>query len=64
MPVVALKLKKKKLWGKCILIISLLWKWINYIFVLFVLTICIKNMPGVSSIATKSTRTTILHKEK
>ena len=51
---------KTKLLGKCILILFLIWKWIKYIFALFVLTICIKNMPGVRSIAMKSIRTTIL----
>ena len=56
MLVVGLKLKTQLL-GKCILILFLLWKWIKYI---FVLTICIKKMPGVMSIALKSIRTTIL----
>ena len=35
-------------------------KKIKYIFVLFVLTICIKKMPGVRSIAINSIRTTML----
>ena len=51
---------KTKLLAKRILIIFLLRKRIKYIFVLFVLTICIKEMPGVRSIAMKSIRTTIL----
>ena len=34
---------KTQLLGKCIIILFLLWKWIKYIFVLFVLTICIVN---------------------
>ena len=51
---------KTQLLEKHILIIFLLWKWIKYIFVLFVLTICIKKIPGVRSIAMKSIRTTIL----
>ena len=36
-----------QLLGKHIWILFLIWKWIRYTFVLFVLTICIKNMPGV-----------------
>ena len=32
----------------------------TYLYYLFVLTICIKNMPGGRSIAMKSIRTTIL----
>ena len=59
MPVVGLK-QKTQLLGKDILILFLPWKWIKYIFVLFVLTICIKKMPGVMSIAMKSIRITIL----
>ena len=59
MLVVGLKLKTQLL-GKHILTLSLLWKWIKYLFVLFVLTICIKKMPGVMSIAMKSIRTTLL----
>ena len=43
--------------GKHILIKFLIWKWIKCI---FVLTICIKKMPGVRSIAMKSIRITIL----
>ena len=42
MLVVGLKLKTQLL-GKHIFILFLLWKWIQYIFVLFVLTICIKR---------------------
>ena len=42
---------KTQLLGKFILILFLLWNWIKYIFVLFTLTICIKKMPGVTSIA-------------
>ena len=38
---------KTQLLGKRILILFLLWKWIKYTFVLFVLTICIKKIPGV-----------------
>ena len=49
-----------QLLGKHILIIFLLRKRIKHIFVLFALTICIKKMPGVSSIAMKSIRTSIL----
>ena len=59
MLVVGLKLKTQLL-GKCNLILFLLWKWIKYILVLFVLIICIKKMPGVTSIAMKSIRTTIV----
>ena len=56
--VVGLKLKTKLL-GKCILTF-LLWKLIKYIFVLVVSAICIKNMPGVTSIPMKSIGTRIL----
>ena len=45
--------------GKLIWILFLLWKSIKYTFLLFVLIICIKKMPGVRSIAMKSIRTTI-----
>ena len=48
---------KTQLSGKHILIIFLQWKRIKYI---FAVSICIKNMPGVRSIAMKSIRTTIL----
>ena len=48
---------KNQLLGKRIWILFLLWKWIKYTFILFVLTICIKKMPGVGSIAMKSIRT-------
>ena len=51
---------KTQLLGKCIWILFLLWKWDKYTFVLFVLSIYIKKMPGVRSIAMKSIRTTIL----
>ena len=55
---------RTQLFRKRILIIFLLWKWIKCIFVLFVLTICIKKMPGVKSIAMKSIRKLYsLHKE-
>ena len=42
---------KTQLLRKCIWILFLLWKWIKYTFALFVLTICIKKMYRVRSIA-------------
>ena len=52
-------LKIQLLWTR-IWILILLGKWIEYTFVLFVLTICIKKMPGVMSIDMESVRTTML----
>ena len=55
---------KIQLLGIRLLILFFLWKWIKCSFVLFVLIICIKKMPGVKSIAMKSNRTTILTGKK
>ena len=56
MPVVGLKLRIQLL-GKCTLTLFLQWKWIKN---MFVLTICIKKMPGVTSIAMLTIWTAIL----